>query len=70
MSDFDWSNDASVVFPSVMAVAVYVNEDGNVVIRQKDVFDDDDQFVAIPVENVPALIESLEQVIAEDASYA
>lgn len=57
MSDFDWSHSESVVFRSYAAVAVYQNEDGDLVIRQKqDGYDDEDSVVIIPGHMVPKLL--------------
>ena len=59
MNDFNWDNDETVVFPTANAVAVFMNEDGGVVIRQQDPMGDDDPFVVIPPAQLKALIKAL-----------
>lgn len=59
MSEFDWEGDESVVFPTSYAVAVYINDSGDVVIRQADPIGNDDSFVVIPPRQLKALIGAL-----------
>lgn len=57
MSEFDWSHSENVIFHSYAAVAVYVNGDGDLVIRQKqDGYEDEDSVVIIPGDMVPRLL--------------
>lgn len=57
MSDFDWSHSESVIFHSYAAVAVYLNVDGDLVIRQKqDGYEDEDCIVIIPNDMIPRLL--------------
>lgn len=68
MSDFKWyGQDASesVVIPSVQAVAVYTNPDGEIVIRQQSSSQDDDHFIAIPRSQVKALIKAIREEAAK-----
>lgn len=61
-SDFDWlENKENIIVPAVDAIAVYTNEDGNIVIRQQNPMGDDDYFVVIPLNNVPAVIKAVEE---------
>lgn len=63
MPDFDWSNNADLVFPTTAAVAVYLNCDGDLVIRQqRDPYEDEDSVVIIPRERVPALLRKIASV--------
>ena len=66
MPDYDWSkNGDDLVFGSSAAVAVYVNADGDLVIRQqRDRYEDEDSVVIVPSERVPALIRRISQVAA------
>jgi hypothetical protein len=61
--EWDWDREdvrASTVFPSVRAVAVYLNEDGDVVIRQASHgHGDDEQVVVVPVAFVGQLVQAL-----------
>lgn len=64
---FDWTGDRdAVVFPTVRAVAVYVNTNDDVVIRQEaHAFEREDTLVFVPRAHVPALIAAL-QAVMED----
>lgn len=57
---FDWDNDDSVVVARQMAIAVLQNERGDVVIRQESQDPHEDEaYVLVRPENVPALIDAL-----------
>lgn len=64
MPDYDWSNSLDdIVFQPNPAVAVYLNVDGDVVIRQqRDQYEDEDSVVIIPRGTVPALIRKISSV--------
>lgn len=49
---FDWTNDnPDVVAPDARATAVYLNAEGEIVIRQQKAWDEeDDPFLALPPE--------------------
>ena len=57
MSGFNWhAGGENVVFKTVQAVAVYLNPDGDLVIRQEaGSLDDDDHIVIVPRDRVEAL---------------
>jgi hypothetical protein len=58
--DFDWVADKSdVVIPEQPATAVYVNLQGEIVIRQQCLDGDDDPIIRLRPENVGALIAAL-----------
>ncbi len=61
MADFDWSNSTDeLVFQSSASVAVYLNIDGDLVIRQqRDEYEDEDSVVIIPRTNVAVLIRKI-----------
>lgn len=62
MSSSDWNwyeQKPEIVFPSVQAVAVYQNPDGDVVIRQQGEMGEDDSVVIIPARNVDAVIAAI-----------
>lgn len=62
MSQFDWNSEegkANTVVQSVQAVAVYVNPDGDVVIRQQDLMGDEDSYVVIPRSNAKAIAKAI-----------
>ena len=56
--DFDWSIKEIVVVPQVDAIAVYENPDGDIVIRQRDDYNDD-PFVCIPRSSLESVITAL-----------
>ena len=64
MADYDWENSTDdLVFPAMAAVAVYLNVDGDLVIRQqRDQYEDDDSVVIIPRDRVAALIRKISGV--------
>jgi hypothetical protein len=66
MSDdkFSWldaRNAGDVVVPEQAAIAVYENDNGDLVIRQESSFGEDDHYIYIQHAYLPRLIASLEQ---------
>ncbi len=59
---FNWLSDDSVVIQRVDAVAVYINERRDVVIRQENQMGDDDSVVIIPARMLGDLIDALQNV--------
>jgi hypothetical protein len=61
VAEYDWENSTDdLVFPAMAAVAVYLNVDGDLVIRQqRDQYEDEDSVVIIPRDRVPALIRKI-----------
>lgn len=65
---WNWYGDEekeSTIVKSVQAIAVYSNQDGEIVIRQQDSLGDEDGYIVIPKLYVPALIESLKRELAQ-----
>jgi len=60
---FKWLTDDSVVIQRVDAVAVYINERNEVVIRQENQMGDGDAIVIIPIRCVPDLIAALQNAV-------
>jgi hypothetical protein len=61
--DFDWYRDESIVVKEQFPIAVYVNADGYVVIRQRgDEFNDEDALIAITPDNIRNLVDRLCEV--------
>jgi hypothetical protein len=58
---FNW-NDETLAFPTVQAVAVYLNAAGEVVIRQQDPMGDEDDVIVFPVRHIDDVILSLENL--------
>jgi len=61
--DWDWSLKESagdIVVPSVDAIAVYQNQQQDVVIRQQNSLGEDDHVIIIPKSNVRAVIKALQ----------
>jgi len=70
--DFNWDDlsDEEVVVPSVRGVAVYMNGDGDIVIRQQSAADaDSDDVVVLPVSYADTLIRRVRR-LAEEGSEA
>jgi hypothetical protein len=50
--NFDWNDNANVVLRAYGSIAVHENELGDVVVRQeRDALEDEDRFVAIPIQD-------------------
>jgi hypothetical protein len=63
--DFDWGDNADVVLRAYGSIAVHENPNGDVVVRQeRDALEDEDRFVAIPVQDA----ELIAQAIIEKAA--
>lgn len=64
MPHYDWSKSADdLVYPSRAAVAVYLNADGDLVIRQqRDIYEEEDSVVIIPREKAASLIQKISDV--------
>lgn len=62
---FDWANNEDVLVPEQAAVAVYLNPKGAVVLRQEADMGDDDHFVYIAINHIPALIAKLKTYLEE-----
>lgn len=62
-ADFNWtSSEEAVVFPTVQAVAVYTNPNGDIVIRQEaGSTDDEDSFVVIPKTHAVSLVSAIQR---------
>ena len=56
--DFDWTGD-NVVLLEQPATAVYFNRDGDLVIRQRATFQDDDPAIFITVDNIDRFLDKL-----------
>lgn len=66
---FDWGG-SSVVVRSYGDVAVYINPHGDIVLRQNDPFDTDDQLVIVPVSSAQLVADSIMQCLRESAEMA
>jgi hypothetical protein len=62
MSEFDWLGDLDIVCRSCHAVAVYVNDFGQVVIRrQAEQGEYEDPYIVVDPARIPALISALRE---------
>lgn len=62
--EFDWSESrkaGDVIVPEQAAIAVYENANGDLVIRQKSDYGEDDHYIYIQHAYLPRLITALEQ---------
>lgn len=58
--EFNWNSDDSVVIPTTKGIAVYVNKNGDIVIRQQaSDYGEDDSVVIVPLIHLSALIDDL-----------
>lgn len=58
MTDFDWTVDC-VVVRSVEAIALYLNEQGDIVLRQQHRLGDDDSFIFFPKSQAKAIAKAI-----------
>lgn len=56
---FDWSKQQSVVVKRVDPIAVYKNDDGDIVIRQERAVLEVDAIVTIPIQHAYSVIEAI-----------
>jgi hypothetical protein len=65
-TEFSWEkNKADIAIDRVDAIAVYLNEAGNIVIRQEDPMDED-SFIVVPRSRVDDLIAALKREAGEE----
>ena len=58
-NDFDWSKQKAIVVKRVDPIAVYKNEDGDIVIRQQLALVQVDAVITIPVQFAYSVIEAI-----------
>lgn len=58
-----WESSEDVIIPSVRAVAVYTNANGDVVIRQEDGMGDEDAYIVLP----KSMVEKVARAIRAEA---
>jgi len=66
-TEFSWANveKRELITPSVGAIAVYRNPNGDVVIRQEDRLGDEDDVVVVPMDRVELLVLRLNELLEE-----
>lgn len=63
---FDWTNPESVAVQSVQGIAVYLDEDGMMVIRQEHTpLDDEDTYIVLPIHHAKAVVRAIHKVIKQ-----
>lgn len=66
VNGFDWSDKEAVVVPQQDAIAVYANPDGELVIRRRRDWDEDeDKVIVVSALNISSLIEAMQRVYRE-----
>jgi hypothetical protein len=58
-SKFDWNDSDAVVLKTTRGIAVYLNTDGDLVVRQDGREDDYDQCVVVPRDRATSVIEAM-----------
>lgn len=66
---FDGDANTRFVVKPARAVAVYINADNNIVIRQEAFDDESDPVVVVPLERVSALVKALRELAAKARSH-
>lgn len=64
----DEDNKALTVFPTVSAVAVYTNPDGDIVVRQEGYMGGDDSIIVIPRIHAGAVISAIQAELEQEAN--
>lgn len=62
MSDWNWNGDdekTSQVIPRIRALAVYSNDNGEVVIRQQGIMGEEDDIIVFPASHADAVIAAI-----------
>jgi len=64
MHEYDWKDTSNTVVPEQRAIAIYMNDEGQVVIRERDggICGEEDAFIVIARESVGPVIERLKQL--------
>ena len=68
MREWKWDDpetESDVVVPAVQAVAVYLNPQGSVVIRQQDGMGGEDSVIVVPRSQAAALAKAIKQATAK-----
>ena len=60
-NDFSWSDPRAVVVKRVDAIAVYKNNEGDLVIRQENPMGDEDRMVVVPAQYAYTVLEAMQQ---------
>jgi hypothetical protein len=61
--DYDWNDNRNTIIPQQDAIAIYLNDDGMIEIRQRDPLEDWDSVIVISKTSIPALIERLQVTV-------
>lgn len=61
-NSFDWVDNESIVLKQVDAIAIYTDDDNDIVIRQRVPLGDDDSIVSFPHSQLAAVMLALEQM--------
>ena len=59
IDEFDWSKQKSIVVKRVDPIAVYKNDEGDIVIRQERATLEADAVVTIPIQHVYSVLEAI-----------
>lgn len=66
---WSWSNDKEdIVIPRVDAIAIYLNGDGDIVIRQENPMGEDDAVIVMPMQHAEAFIAAIRGCIERIAT--
>jgi len=67
--DFDWNDDEAIVLEPRLGVAVYLNQKGDVVIRQQGSYPDDDVWVVFPATDAEIVARRIVDVVREAEAW-
>ena len=60
---FDWSEKRSIIVRRVDPIAIYMNRDGDIIIRQQAAHNPMDSVITVPAAHVYSVIEGLQKQI-------
>ena len=60
---FDWSNKRAVIVRRVDPIAIYTDNDGDIIIRQQHPYSPLDSVITIPAHHVYGVVEALQRQI-------
>ena len=64
---FDWSQETELAVRQQMATTIYFNESGDVVVRQREYFDDGDAIVILTLDNAVKLAHAMLRLVDAEA---
>ena len=68
--DFDWNDNEAIVLEPRLGLAVYLNQQGDVVIRQQGDYPDEDVWVVFPASDAETVARRIVGIVREAEAWA